>query len=591
MTSKKSVIQIDVEDGSFKKFAASFSKFKEEAKDTAKDAAEAAVQTARIAAAKKEILAAQEKLSKLTKEELSDLDAEAKARAKVAAEDKKSAELKQKAWDEQRKRYASQSKEKDDARTERAEVAKGLRDSAKWTADIARNIAAGALSAAKWLAFGAVASGFGLGGLASNAATARRQAQGYGINTGDLRAAGVNFGKYINPESALSNIANTKDSNDRWAFGRVGVNTTGRNAADILPEYLQKVVEAFKATGNNTSAAESTGLTKIISADELRALASLNPKELADTIKSFQADRKSFANDDDTNKGWQDFLVSLHRASQQIEVSLIKNLQTITPYLERFADGIAKAIDSFVSSGRLQEWIKAVGAGLQSLGEYLGSNEFREDVATFLNCIHSMAKVLVKLFPSSTPDAWTQKNVIDNPAGTSPITKDNPTGATTISKWQATKNVYGAIWDSLTGAKAPLSERNHNPGNLRVPGSTTAFQSFANDNDGIKALAGQLRLYEGRDHLTTIRGILNKYAPSSENDTGAYLADVTKRTGLGADQQLDPSNVDQLSKLIAAITKHENGRSNFTPGGVQKILVENATGGNAQISVAGLTAN
>lgn len=591
MTIKKSVIQIDVEDGAFKRFAASFSKFKEETKDAAKDAGEAAVQTVRIAAAKKEILAAQEKLSKLTKDELSDLDAEAKARAKVAAEDKKSAELKQKAWDEQRKRYASQSKEKDDARTERAEVAKGLRDSAKWTADIARNIAAGALSAAKWLAFGAVASGFGLGGLASNAATARRQAQGYGINTGDLRAAGVNFGKYINPESALSNIANTKDSNDRWAFGRVGVNTTGRNAADILPEYLQKVVEAFKATGNNTSAAESTGLTKIISADELRALASLNPKELADTIKSFQADRKNFANDDDTNRGWQDFLVSLHRASQQIEVSLIKNLQTITPYLERFADGIAKAIDSFVSSGRLQEWIKTVGAGLQSLGEYLGSKEFREDVTTFLNCIHSMAKVLVKLLPSSAPDAWTQKNVIDNPAGLSPVTRDNPKGETTISKWQATKNVYGAIWDSLTGAKAPLAERNHNPGNLRVPGSTTAFQSFANDNDGIKALAGQLRLYEGRDHLTTIRGILNKYAPSSENDTGAYLADVTKRTGLGADQQLDPTNVDQLSKLIAAITKHENGRSNFTAGGVQKILIENATGGNAQISVAGLAAN
>lgn len=585
MANRKSVVEIDIQDSKWKRFLGDFQKFRVESKEAAEDTAETAIQAARVAAARKQILDHQAKIAKLSKEERAELELEAKAKAKVAAEDRKSAELKQKLHDAERKRNALKSKEKDDARKERDESIKGLRDSAKWTFDIARNVASTAASAAKWVAFSAIASGFGLGGLAANASTVRRTSQGLGIRAGELRAANVNFGRYIDPESALSNIANTKDSNDRWIFNRVGVNTSGKDSATILAEYLPKVAAAFKAVGGNTSVAEATGLTKIVSAEDLRRLSSLTEEELKKTIDAYQKDRKALEEGDSTGRAWQDFMVSLHRAGDQIEVSLLKGLTKLTPYLEKFADGIAKAIGAFVESGGLQSWIEKVGEALKRLGGYLGSKEFADDVETFMGAIHTMASYLAKLFPKSQVAAEMAQGTVSSMPD--PAAGDPAKTATFMDKLRAAGRVYGAVWDHVAG-NTPLSVRNHNPGNLRVPGSATDFQKFASDDEGIKAIARQLSLYENRDGLTTLRSIISKYSPSNENNTAALIANASKRTGFGADQQLDSKSVDQMVKLVLAITKQENGASNFTAAGV-RVLIENNTGGNSQASVAALS--
>ncbi len=571
MTTKRSVIQIDVDDGPFKRFAESFAKYRRalgEAKEQSKelsDATKAATSLeAKALEARKKAFETQSKDDKAAAKNAR--EAAAIANANVAALKKKS--------DEERKAATDRKKERDQ------EIG-GLKESARWTAEIARNIASGALSASKWLAFGAIASGFGLGGLASSAATARRQAQGYGINTGDLRAANVNFGKYVDPASALSNIANTKDSNDRWIFGRVGVNTTGKSAADILPEYLEKVVQAFRATGNNTSAAESTGLTKIISADELRALASLKPAELADTIKSFQRDRNAFANDDETNRGWQEFLVSMQRAGQQIEVSLIKNLQTLTPYLTQFADSIAKAINSFVSNGGLQEWIKTVGEGLKRLGTYLGSKDFQDDVQTFFRAMHSMAVWLGKWFPAATPTAVGGASS-QAAISTAEYGSDNKELESLLStpqeklrrvkemsdKYKLPAGLLDSVWwkESRRGANPGLSSAGAGGDFQAMPGTAAQY--------GIKDRWNFAQSSEGMAHY--LADLLAKYSGDKDKALAAY--------------NWGPGNLDK------DIREHKEKWLQYAPaetqkyvtGGLVKITVDNQTGGNAQISMAGL---
>ena len=567
MTNRKSVVEIDIQDSKWKSFVAEFAKFRVDNQKVAEEIAETASAEAKVTAEKRKILEAQEKIAGKSKEQLADAKAEAEARRKV--------------YDDERKKYALQSKAKDDAARERAEAMKGFRDSAKWTADIARNVASAAYGIAKWAAFSAVASGFGLGGLAANAATMRRQSQGLGINTGELRAASVNFGKYIDPESTLGNIAGAQsDLSKRWIFNALGENTTGKNAGDILPELLPKLVQAFRAGGSTLQGAQARGLDQLVGIDDLRRLSSLTEKELSDTIDAYKRDRASLLEGDDTGRAWQEFLVSLHRVSQEIEVSLLKGLTKLTPYLTQFAEGIAKAIDAFVSNGGLQTWIEKVGSALQKLGAYLGSKDFADDVETFMGAIHTMATYLGKLFPKSQVAAETAQGTV------STMPAPNAPPATFMDKLRAAGGVYGAVWDHLRG-NTPLAERNHNPGNLRIPGSTTGFQSFANDDEGIKALSHQLALYENRDGLRTIRGIISKYAPGNENNTAGYIANVSKRTGLGADQAIDPTNIDQMVKLVLAITKQENGRSNFTDAGV-RVLIQNQTGGSAQATVAAL---
>jgi hypothetical protein len=81
---------------------------------------------------------------------------------------------------------------------------------------------------------------------------------------------------------------------------------------------------------------------------------------------------------------------------------------------------------------------------------------------------------------------------------------------------------------------------------------------------GIRALAMILRNYKRKYDICTIGGIVNRFAPSSENDTKAYIQSVCATCGRRADEPLDIENEVILRLLIKAIIKHENGRQPYT---------------------------
>lgn len=117
------------------------------------------------------------------------------------------------------------------------------------------------------------------------------------------------------------------------------------------------------------------------------------------------------------------------------------------------------------------------------------------------------------------------------------------------------------------GGKLPRGIRNNNPGNLNFAGQAGAtkesgpggrFAQFGSMREGVSALVKQLGLYVKRGK-NTIRKIIETYAPSSENDTGAYIAAMSKAMGIGADDPLDMSNAQQVMSMVKAITRHETG--------------------------------
>lgn len=116
-------------------------------------------------------------------------------------------------------------------------------------------------------------------------------------------------------------------------------------------------------------------------------------------------------------------------------------------------------------------------------------------------------------------------------------------------------------------ASNTLGFRNHNPGNLKAASNSTGksgeFSTFASDADGLAAMARQLMLYGDRGNNTP-NGIIHTYAPSSENNTRAYIDDVTSRTGFGAGQRLDLHNPEVLKTLMAAMIRHEQGSQPYT---------------------------
>lgn len=125
----------------------------------------------------------------------------------------------------------------------------------------------------------------------------------------------------------------------------------------------------------------------------------------------------------------------------------------------------------------------------------------------------------------------------------------------------------------ITLMAATRGERNNNPGNLRIApinwqgkiaGTDPAFETFADARSGIRALAINLRTYQTRYGLSSIRQIVTRYAPASENDTGAYVRAVAASMSVGPDAPLDLSDMATLTALVTAIIKHENGRISYS---------------------------
>lgn len=124
-------------------------------------------------------------------------------------------------------------------------------------------------------------------------------------------------------------------------------------------------------------------------------------------------------------------------------------------------------------------------------------------------------------------------------------------------------------------ALPPRSVRNNNPGNLRIgvdwdglcprermtPDQLgeTEFCVFVSPAWGFRALALDLRTKWSRDGLTTIRDIITRYAPASENNTEAYIDRVCRLMAFASLQPLDLTKATELQGLCKAIATVEAG--------------------------------
>ncbi|MBZ6394980.1 structural protein [Pantoea brenneri] len=119
-------------------------------------------------------------------------------------------------------------------------------------------------------------------------------------------------------------------------------------------------------------------------------------------------------------------------------------------------------------------------------------------------------------------------------------------------------------------AKGARGIRNNNPGNIRwgenwrglVPGAQRtdkAFCQFVSPEYGIRAMMIILTHYQMQHGLSTIAGIIHRWAPPDENDTQAYIDSVVAVTGIPAHQHINVTDSTTMLKLIQAIIVHENG--------------------------------
>lgn len=122
----------------------------------------------------------------------------------------------------------------------------------------------------------------------------------------------------------------------------------------------------------------------------------------------------------------------------------------------------------------------------------------------------------------------------------------------------------------VKNALLPRGIRNNNPGNLRhgekwqgmaTEQTDKAFITFVSPEYGIRAMVKLFATYRDRYGLTSIRDIITRYAPATENNTEAYISAVAKEIGMAKDGNVGP---DDMPAFIAAVIRHENGQQPYS---------------------------
>ena len=110
---------------------------------------------------------------------------------------------------------------------------------------------------------------------------------------------------------------------------------------------------------------------------------------------------------------------------------------------------------------------------------------------------------------------------------------------------------------------------NCNPGNIRRskvnykgeihPSNDKDFKQFTSMKWGYRAMFILLDVYHRRYGLDTVRKMISRYAPPSENNTNGYIARVSASSGIAKDCLLDTLSAEQMIPIVCAMSAVENG--------------------------------
>jgi len=113
--------------------------------------------------------------------------------------------------------------------------------------------------------------------------------------------------------------------------------------------------------------------------------------------------------------------------------------------------------------------------------------------------------------------------------------------------------------------------RNNNPGNIRIsstkwqgeitPSKDKSFKQFSSMAYGYRAVIKLLQNYRKLYHLKTIAELINRWAPSNENNTAGYITRVCKEMQVPSTHVPDVEDEATMCAMAAAISLVENGVS------------------------------
>jgi hypothetical protein len=257
---------------------------------------------------------------------------------------------------------------------------------------IAKHFDGIAKSILKISAFAATGGGLGafaLDRMAGGVLNAQRSSRGLGVSIGQQSSFRVNMGRYVDPASTLSNVANARnDLSQQWAFRTAGIGAQQEATSNNFQLSLDLIQNAKKIVDSTPpqmlqQVAQARGLLNFFGMDDLRRLGAASSQEIAGASSSATRDVGAFGLDTGTANQWAKLSVQLDRAGTAIETSFIRGLTPLAPEFASLSQSVANSIESILGSNGFKTVIDDLSSGIKSLAAWMNSPDFSADLTAF----------------------------------------------------------------------------------------------------------------------------------------------------------------------------------------------------------------
>lgn len=298
------------------------------------------------------------------------------------------------------------------------------RDIRRETASVAVNIRDMTGQLLKWTALTGVFSGllgagglFGVSRLAENVATGRRSALGLGTSYGQQSAFANAFGRIVDPGSFLGGVEGAlTDVSKRSSLYNAGLTEgqLGGGSGAVGSRLLSSIKRIADQTPDNVlgNVFRARGIDQFMSEDDFRRLKRTSSEELGGLQRRFGAGSNAYNLSDRDQRAYQEFVTALDDAGRRIETVFVRGLGPLIPGLEKLSNSVVKTIDELVKAVP-PEWGEKVGKGIETFGKYIGSQEFQEGVKNVAGAVIWAGKKLVGFGAWATRNSDTAGNTGD----------------------------------------------------------------------------------------------------------------------------------------------------------------------------------
>lgn len=346
---------------------------------------------------------------------------------------------------------------------------------------------------------------------------------------------------------SLSRFMRNNPAGESWIKGMLGVDT--RDAAGNMRDVADVMVDIGQALGRMPTA-QANQLAGVLGIDD-RMMLAIRSGDFA----KFAADYKDLAANTDF-EGAARKAHAMNERFRELQEQISAGLSEVgSKLLDVFGPDMAKAAKwAKDHSTEIAGVFYAMGETIKTVFSWIGkavsmSVEGWKNLFSWLPAAYNMLPAAMR--------KWLENKLgVSSGAPASPVPPAAPAAPSS---------------DAAAG-NLPRGLRNNNPGNLNYAGQAGAtreggpggrFAVFGNAQAGLNALANQLDIYRQRG-INTVQGIIGKWAPPSENNTGAYINRVAQSLGVGAGDKINLGDPAVMSRIMSAIIQHENGRNPYS---------------------------